>query len=251
MSRFVKTLQRSLGKALHTHQMIHEGDRVLVGISGGKDSLTLLKLLAERQRYVEPHFTLIAGHIDGGFPGNTPEHKQALVHYCRSLDVPLSIVEKDIAAQALDPKASKNPCFICAHHRRHAMYTMAHEAACNKIAYAHHKDDIIETLLLNILYGRRIEAMHPVQEIFKGSMHIIRPLAYADESLIHRYAEAMQLPTWPKICPADGKTRRERIKKLIRDLQSLERHANIRENIFKSMQHVHIDTESAVGGPRR
>jgi len=231
--------------------MIEEGDRVLVGVSGGKDSLTLLQLMVERQRYVAPHFDLIAGHIDGGFPGNTPEHLQRLRNHFKTLAVPYHIVKADIAAQALDPKATKNPCFICAHHRRHAIYKLAHETGCNKIAYAHHKDDIIETLLLNILYGRRIEAMHPVQEVFNGRMHIIRPLAYADESLIKRYAVEMQLPTWPKICPADGKTRRERVKKLIREIQSQEPHANIRENIFKSLQHVHIDPTSTTGGARR
>ncbi|MCK5148737.1 tRNA 2-thiocytidine(32) synthetase TtcA [bacterium] len=251
MGNTVKTIQRILGKALRTHKMIQEGDRVLIGVSGGKDSLALLQLMVERQRYVKPHFTLIAGHIDGGFPGSSPQNLRSLRQHFEDLGIESHIIKKNIAEQALDPNATKNPCFICSHHRRHAIYKLAHDTNCTKIAYAHHKDDIIETLLLNIFYGRKIEAMHPVQEVFRGSMHIIRPLAYADESLIRQYARKMMFPIWPKICPADGKTRRERIKKLIRDLQIEEKNANIKENIFKSLQHVHLDPQSLVGGARR
>ena len=231
--------------------MITHGDRVLVGVSGGADSLTLLSLMAERQRHVPPPFVLVAAHIDGGFPGSDPQNLVRLESHFQSLDVPYRIIKAPIAQKALDPQATKNPCFICAHERRRAIYHLAHELGCNKIAYAHHKDDIIETLLLNILYGRRVEAMHPVQEVFGGSMHIIRPLALTDEWQVKAYAREQALPTWPKVCPIDGNSRRQKIKELIRTLQAGEKNANIRENIFKAMHHVNLDMNRPGGSTRR
>ena len=115
------------------------------------------------------------------------------------------------------------------------------EENCNKIAYGHHKDDMIETLLLNILFGRKIEGMNPVQEIFKGNLRIIRPFTYIDECLLKQFAYEADLPVLSRNCPVDEYSRRDKIKKIIRDLQREEMNANIRENIFKSFYHVNMD----------
>ncbi|HEX9934852.1 MAG TPA: ATP-binding protein, partial [bacterium] len=158
-----------------------------------------------------------------------------------TLGVPHCFVHTEIARSALDEQARKNPCFICSMYRRREIYRIAHAEKCNKIAYGHHQDDIVETLLINILYGRKIGAMNPVQEVFKGQMHIIRPFVYVEEELLKKYALEAGLPVLPRRCPVDGGTRRQKIKEMIRSLQKDEPHANIRKNIFKALQHVEMD----------
>ena len=227
-------------KAILDYAMIKSGDRILVGVSGGPDSLTLLKLLHDRFIYVKDDFSLFVLHIDLGFQEAEPKSWFRLELYFQELGVDYRIVHTDISSRALDPRARKNPCFICSLNRRRAVYETAHEQGCNKIAYGHHKDDIVETLLINILYGRKIEAMCPVQEIFRGKMHIIRPLTYVEENLLKKFAQESNLPALPRLCPADGKTRRQRVKEIISSLQRSEKNANIRENIFKSLRHVKI-----------
>ena len=122
-------------------------------------------------------------------------------------------------------------------YRRRKIYETAHREGCNKIAYGHHRDDIIETLLMNMMYGRKIEAMNPVQEVFKGKMHIIRPFVYIEETLLKQFARELKLPILPKLCPEDGSSRRQKIKEIIDHLQSEEKHANIRKNIFRALYH--------------
>jgi len=222
-----------MGKALRLYRMIQEGDRVLVCVSGGVDSWALLQLLLERQRHVHPRFELTAAHIDLGF---NREGSVLVEKMFQDLEVEYRIVPTRIASLAFAPDASKNPCFICAHHRRHAVYKLAHAEGCNKIAYGHHKDDIVETLLINILYGRKIEAIRPVQEVFKGKMHLIRPLALLEEDVIKKYAALTGLEPVPKVCPVDGTSRREKVKRIIRELQMTEKNANIRSNIFRALE---------------
>jgi tRNA 2-thiocytidine biosynthesis protein TtcA len=231
-------------KAILDHAMIESGDRILVGVSGGPDSLALLKLLHERLVYVKNDFSIFVLHIDLGFEEAKPKSWSRLESYFQKLDVEYRIVHTDIASRALDPAARKNPCFICSLQRRRAVYETAHEQGCNKIAYGHHKDDIVETLLINILYGRKIEAMCPVQEIFRGKMHIIRPLTYVEENLLKKFAGEADLPVLPRLCPADGNTRRQCVKEIISGLQGSEKNANIRENIFKSLHHVKITSDA-------
>lgn len=228
-------------KAIQEYRMIEDGDRILIGVSGGPDSLSLLRLMLGRQKYGREKCDLIVGHIDLGFRQKKPTNRSRLESYFQSLDVDYRIVQTDISEHALAPDAKKNPCFICAIQRRRKTYELAHREHCNKIAYGHHKDDIVETLLINILFGRKIEAMNPVQEVFKGRMHIVRPLAYVEEELLKKFAKEQSFPKLPRLCPADGKTRRQKVKEIIATLQDTEKKANIRENIFKALSHVNID----------
>ena len=240
ITRLHKMLRSRMEKAVREYDMIRTGDRILVGVSGGPDSLSLLHLLLERCRLFDSDFSLVALHVDLGFDHVSPPVWRILEDHFRKLSLEYRIVHTQISKEALAPDAKKNPCFICAHHRRHNVYKTAHQTVCNKIAYGHHKDDIVETLLLNILFGRKIEAMNPVQEVFRGKMQIIRPLAYVEEELLKKFALESELPQLPRPCPMDGQTRRQRIKEIISRLQDQEKNANIRENIFKSLSHVNI-----------
>ncbi|HDQ45442.1 MAG TPA: hypothetical protein ENN17_08105 [bacterium] len=241
MTRLHRKIRMLTEKAILEYGMIRPGDRILIGVSGGPDSLSLLKIFTDGFVQVQAPFTFLAAHVDPGFQeSGVPNRDRLSAHFGRS-GIESRIVPTEIGRLALDPDAKKNPCFICAHHRRREMYRIAHREACTRIAYAHHKDDIIETLLINILYGREIGSMNPVQPVFRGSMHIIRPFMYVDESMLKDFARESGLPDLPRLCPMDGRTRRQRVKELIAELQKKEKNANIRENIFKSQYRVNID----------
>ncbi len=237
-----KLLRKQMEKAILEYKMIEKGDRVLVGVSGGEDSLTLLQLLAERNSYIDPDFTITAVHIDLGFNKNKG-YWDTLEHFFKDTDVEYQIIPTQINKIAFASEATKNPCFICSHYRRKKIYETAHQLGCNKIAYGHHKDDIIETLLMNILYSRKIESMSPVQEVFKGNIYIIRPLTYVYEHMIEKFSKENKFPVLKSGCPVDGYTRRDTIKAIIKELQKKEKKANIKENIFKSLRHVNISFE--------
>jgi len=241
MTRLHKTIRKRMDKAIVDFGLIEDGDKILIGVSGGPDSLSLLHLLREKQLFGENSFSLAVAHVELGFGEKGKPSWQILKDHVENLGLDLHIVHTTIKDIMLDPNARKSPCFICSHNRRRKIYEVAHKIKCNKIAYGHHKDDIIETLLINILYGRKIEAMHPMQEVFQGAMHIIRPLTYVDEEMLKKFAKESALPDLPRLCPLDGNTRRQKIKELIAQLQETEKYANIRENIFKSLFHINMN----------
>lgn len=236
-----RALRKRVEKAIFDFKMIENGDRILIGVSGGSDSLALLKMFHDGLALAPKQFSYIAVHIDMGFEDPSPQLWETLEQHFQSIQVAYKIVHTKIAELALDPNAKKNPCFICAHNRRRKIYEIAHELGCNKIAYGHHKDDIVETLLINILYGRRIEAMSPIQSVFQERMHIIRPFSYIEEELIKQFAAESNLPVAPKLCAMDGNSRRDTVKQMIARIQAQEKNQNIRENIFKSLRHVNMD----------
>ena len=236
-----RTIRKRVEKAIYDFNMIEAGDRILIGVSGGSDSLSLLKMIHDGLALVTKNFSYIVAHIDMGFKSPSPKLWETLETHFQSIGVAYEIIHTNIAKLALDPKAKKNPCFICSHNRRRKIYELAHKLGCNKIAYGHHKDDIVETLLINILYGRRIEAMSPIQEVFQGRMHIIRPFTYVEEELIKKFAGESDLPVAPKLCKMDGNSRRDTVKQMIAQIQAKEKNQNIRENIFKSFRYVNMD----------
>ena len=240
MTRLHKTVASRMERAVQDYRMIQPGERILVGVSGGPDSLSLLKLLSEGLVHA-PRYSVLACHVDLGFEEPEPRGRRTLETHFQSLAVPYRIVRTSIARNALDGNATKNPCFICSMFRRKEIYRVADEEGCRTIAYGHHQDDVVETLLINILYGRRIGTMHPVQEVFQGHLRIIRPFVYVEENLLKRFASASALPVLPRCCPMDGQTRRQRVKELIRTLQRQEPRADIRRNIFRSLYHVSVD----------
>jgi len=230
-------LKKWLEKAVLDFNMIEEGDRVLVGVSGGADSLALLDLLDSPMVFV-PGFSFIAVNIDMGFDQEGKAYNQ-LEKYLQENNYPYVMEKTDIGLVAHSAVNRKNPCFLCSRLRRKRIFEIAAEKGCNKIAFAHHKDDIIETLLINMFYGREISTMMPNQRIFGGKLHIIRPLAYLPEDLVKKYSRERQFPAVKNECPTSENSRRIYIKKLLNELEK--ENKDIRHNIFQAMSHVKPD----------
>jgi tRNA 2-thiocytidine biosynthesis protein TtcA len=235
-----RKLKSVMERGLSDFGMIRPGDRIAVGVSGGPDSLSLLNLLSDGFGFVTSDFSMIAVHIDMGFRQPEPSNRAVLEAHFRSLRIEYRIEETRIAEELFSGRLRKNPCFVCSLLRRKRLYEIADREGCNKIAYGHHQDDIIETFLLNVLYGRKIGTMYPVQPIFQNRLTLIRPFVYIEESRLKRFAVESGLPALPRLCPMDGNSRRAAVKEMIRSLQGTERHANLRKNIFKSLYHVEL-----------
>lgn len=228
-----KSLNRAVGKALHDYDMIRDADRILVGLSGGPDSLTLLWMLAERRARIRVAYDLSAAYIDPGFGGGSAE---AMRPFCDRLGVHLRAEVTDFGVVSHGPLNRENPCFLCARLRRKRLFEIAAELGCRTLALGHNRDDVIETLFLNICYAGEISTMRPAQDLFKGRFRLIRPLAYADEALIRRFAREQALPVSPNPCPSAGRSRRAEIKDLLQQLYRSNR--KIKGNIFRAMRHV-------------
>ncbi len=230
-------LKKWLEKAVMDHSMIEEGDRVLIGVSGGMDSLALLDLLNTPMVYV-PRFSILAVNIDPGFDRTYRDYDLLASHLAEGGYS--CIMEKtDIGPLSHSDYNRKNPCFLCSRLRRKRIFEIAAEEKCNKIAIAHHKDDIIETLLINLFFGREISTMMPKQSIFGGKLHIIRPLAYIGEELVKKYGKEQGFPAIENKCPTSKTSRRVYIKNLLRELEK--ENKDIRENIYKALKHVKMD----------
>lgn len=231
-----KNINRVLGKALHDYDMIREGDRIAVGLSGGADSLTLLWMLNERRPRIRVRYELHAVYVDPGFGGGAAE---ALAPFCERLGVPLHVEWTDYGLQGHSPANRENPCFLCARLRRKRLFELAAELGCGVLALGHNKDDLIETLFLNMCYAGEIGTMKPGQELFQGRFRLIRPLAYAESGLIRRFARELQLPVTANPCPSADRSRRAEIKTLLNDLYR--RNRKIKGNLFRAMRHVRTD----------
>jgi tRNA 2-thiocytidine biosynthesis protein TtcA len=228
---------RSLtGKAIHRYGMIEDGDRILVGVSGGKDSLTLLTLLHERRKRVPIHYDVIPVYINLGFDS---DQERVLRDLFEERGLSYHIEQTQIGRKAHSAENLENPCFLCSWERRKQIFHLAPRLGCNKIALGHHKDDIIETFLLNIFYSAKISTMLPVQTLFKGKITIIRPLALIEEKKIERFAQEKGLPVGPSGCPSSGKTKRNEIKGFIENLEKGNR--KVKGNIFRSLSNVKLD----------
>ena len=225
-----------MGKAIHRYDLIQEGDRILVGVSGGKDSLTLLTLLSERAKRVPIHYDLLAVHVDLGFESSGAD---MLKEFFEAKKIAYHIEPTRIAELANGPENRENPCFLCSWERRKRVFSLAQAFGCNKVAFGHHKDDIIETLLLNIFYSAEISTMLPVQPLFHGKITLIRPLALLEERKIERFAREMGLPFGASGCPSSGKTKRKVVKDLIEALSKKDR--RLKGNIFRSLSNIKLD----------
>jgi tRNA 2-thiocytidine biosynthesis protein TtcA len=236
-TRLFLHLKKWLEKAVMDYGMISAGDRVLVGVSGGMDSLSLLDLLNTPMVYVPP-FSLIAVNIDCGFDTGY-EGYDTLEGYLREGGYDYVLEKTDIGPLSHSDYNRKNPCFLCSRLRRKRIFEIAAAKGCNKVAFAHHRDDIIETLLINLFYGREISTMVPKQTIFGGELNIIRPLAYIREDLVKKYAKEREFPSIENGCPTSRVSRRRYVKDLLNELER--ENPQIRENIWKAMVHVKPD----------
>jgi tRNA 2-thiocytidine biosynthesis protein TtcA len=231
-----KTINRMVGKAIHRYKMISEGDRILVGLSGGKDSLTLMWIMKERLQRIPIDYDLFAVYIDPGFAGGFSE---SLATYCKQSGYNLRVEHTDYGLKAHSPENRENPCFLCSWRRRKRMFEIADELGCNKVALGHHKDDIIETLFMNICYAGEISTMKPAQTFFKGLFTVIRPLALVDENTTKRFARELDFPKLVNPCPSSSHSKRREIKKMLDQLY--QDNKKVKGNIFRAMRHVNKD----------
>ncbi len=228
-----KSLNRDVGKAIHRYDMISNGDRILVGVSGGRDSLTLLWVLAERLLRIPISYELIAVYLDPGFDGGYAED---LSRWTEKIGVNLRVESTDYGVLANSDVNLENPCFLCSRLRRKRMFEIADELACNKLALGHHKDDIIETFFLNVCYAGTISTMRPVQSMFGGRFTIIRPLAFVDEPRIKRFSAQNGFPGFINPCPYAKVSQRQALKTFLAGLYRTNR--KIKGNIFRSLSRV-------------
>lgn len=230
-------LKKWMEIAVMDYEMISAGDRVLVGVSGGMDSMALLSLLGTSMVHV-PSFSILAVHIDPGFD-KQGIGVEILSNWLKEGGHDFVVDRSDIGPVAHSEFNRKNPCFLCSRLRRKRIFEIAEQEGCNKIAFAHHRDDIIETLMINLFYGREISAMLPDQPVFEGRLHIIRPLAYLREALVKKYAVEQGLPVIENLCPTSPVSRRRYIKELLDRLET--DNPEIRDNIWKAMGHIKPD----------
>eukprot|EP01022_Parablepharisma_sp_SALTPOND_P021470 TRINITY_DN4255_c0_g1_i8.p2 TRINITY_DN4255_c0_g1~~TRINITY_DN4255_c0_g1_i8.p2 ORF type:complete len:293 (-),score=87.36 TRINITY_DN4255_c0_g1_i8:56-934(-) len=221
------------GKAVHGWSMIHDQDRVAIGLSGGKDSLALTWLLAERLRRVPIEYKLIAFHVEMGF--HATDHA-ALRQFCEGLGVEFRLIETDYGPRAHTPEnREKSPCFFCALKRRQRLFMAAGEHQCHKLALAHHQDDIFETFLMNLFYSGNLSSMLPVQPLFRGELVLVRPLSLMSAEVTRRFCALKELPVQPPCCPSAGNSRRGRIRELLNQLHR--ENKKLRPNLWHALTH--------------
>lgn len=215
---FMTTQQMLSGlrRGITDFSMIRSGDKIAVGLSGGKDSVTLLKLLAAYRRFSPEPFDLIAITVDLKFKDN-PNDFSPLVAFCKELDVPYFIEETDIGEVVFDVRKEENPCSLCAKMRKGALNAVALREGCNKIALGHHADDFIETMLLSLFYEGRLSTCAPKVYLDRTKLTFIRPMVYLEERDIISYAK--DLPVCKSCCPANKKTKREYVKDVINNIK--------------------------------
>ena len=224
-------------RAVDDYGMIKPGDKIAVGVSAGKDSLTLLCAMAWLRRFYPVPFELIAITVDMGFEGGTDF--TPIADLCRRLDVPYKVIPSDIAKIIFDIRKEPNPCSLCAKLRRGALNNASKAEGCTTVALGHHFDDAVETFMLNLFYEGRLGCFQPVTYLSRVGLHVIRPLLYAPEKEVRAFAKEENLPVVPSSCPADEKTEREAMKQL---LAALERdNKGLRHRIFGAMQRAEID----------
>ncbi len=226
-------LQRLLSllrQAIDQYQMIEHGDHIAIGISGGKDSLTLLYGLSQLQKFYPKHFTLSAITVDMGLDTMNLEPVKTL---CADFNVPYEIISTEIGKILFEARNEANPCSLCAKMRKGALNQKALELGCNKIAYAHHKDDLIETALMSLLYEGRFYAFPPVTHLDRTDLTVIRPLMLVSEADVKGFKNKYQLPVCKNPCPMDGHTHRKYVKNLIRTLNTDS--PGVRERLFHAV----------------
>lgn len=226
-------MQKLIGlvrRCVEDYHMIEAGDRIGVGVSGGKDSLALLVFLAELKKYFPAPFYLEAITIDMGLGMDY----SGIEKLCQALDVPFTLVKTEIAPIIFDHRKEKNPCSMCAKMRRGALNQTLLEHNLNKLALGHHYDDAVETFLMSLLFEGRISCFQPVTDLDRTGIIQIRPMLYIHEKTVDSFAARQDLPILENRCPVDKTTKRTEIKNLIYDLSAT--YPDLKERIFGAMQ---------------
>jgi len=223
-------LIKRINKANRDFDLIADGDRIAVAVSGGKDSLTLLELLHGRRRSVPAKYGLVPVHIVSDWRCTDFDHRAWLEQHFQSLGLEYAFREITIMGDA----EAEPGCFWCAWNRRKALFQTAHELGCNKVAFGHHADDIAQTTLLNLFYQGRLETMEPKVEFFDGVITVIRPLAYVPEKEIVRFAQVAGFPLETATCPHAATSRRTRMAQILRQIEADCPRARV--NLFRAVR---------------
>lgn len=234
-------MQRILGQvraAVERYQMIEKGDRIAVGVSGGKDSLVLLCALAQLRSFYPEPFELTAVTVDPGF-GGEPADYSSIEELCRRLRVRYQIRRSSLSKIIFEERQEKNPCSLCARMRRGMLHNMAKENGCNKIALGHHFDDAVETFFLNLFYGGKLGCFSPKSYLSRKELTLIRPMIFCEEAQLRSAANRNRLPIVKSRCPADGDTSRQEIKELLKTLEKT--YPDLKAKVMGAMQRADLD----------
>lgn len=224
--------------AIEKYGMIEEGDKIAVGVSGGKDSLALLCGLAELRNYLPQRFELAALTADPCFGGQKTVYT-SVEELCRRLRVPYYVRRTQLGTIIFEERQEKNPCSLCARMRRGILHTMAKEAGCNKIALGHHYDDAVETFIMNLFYGGHIGCFSPKSYLSRKELWLIRPMVFCEERLVANTAARLHLPVVKSKCPADGNTAREEMKHFL--VQAEKQFPDLKAKVLGAMERSGVD----------
>lgn len=230
-----KVLSR-VRKAVTDYNMISDGDKIAVGVSGGKDSQLLLVALNELKKFFPAKFEIVAVTINLGFESFDVKK---LTDFYRNLGVEYHIEDTQIGRVVFDIRNEKSPCSLCSNMKRGAFYRAARTLGCNKAAFAHHMDDVLETFLMSLIYEGRIHTFSPVTYLDRSGITLIRPLVYTEEKMVKACIKSLGLEPISSGCPADGNTKRHRMKELVRELSQENRH--FKASFFGAIQRSGID----------
>ena len=241
-------MQKMMGlvrRCVEDYNMISPGDRIAVGVSGGKDSLVLLQVLAGLREYSDKPFTLEAITIDMGLGMDF----SPIASFCEKLGVPYILIPTQIGPIIFDHRKEKNPCSMCAKMRRGALNQAIVDRGIRKIALGHHYDDAVETFVMSLIYEGRISCFQPVTDLDRTGVIQIRPMLYVHEKTVENFANRMELPVLTNRCPVDKHTKREEIKKLVYTLS--ETYPDLKERIFGAMQRLPLPEWAPQGRYKR
>ena len=233
-------MQKLMGymrRAIVDYNMISQGDRVAVGLSGGKDSVALLVGLAGLRRFLGVDFSLTAVTLDMGF-SDALQDTEPLARLCDSLDVLYRVVRTNIGKVVFDTRCEKNPCSLCTRMRRGALHEQCQLLGCNKLALGHHMDDALETFVMNLTIEGRIGCFQPVSYLSRRDLTMIRPMVYVPERDVRRAVKSQALPFAKNSCPIDGKTERQKVKEFLQMLEKAR--PGIKNRMYSAMRNAHI-----------
>ncbi len=231
----MKRITSCVRKAVETYDMIQEGDKVAVGISGGKDSLVLLGALANLSRYYPKKFSVVGLTLDMGYDADYSKIKE----YCNHFGVEHLVKKTNIKEVIFDYRKEENPCSLCAKMRRGALNDFAIENGCNRVALGHHNDDVLETFMLSLLYEGRINCFSPVTYLDRTGIYSIRPLIYVKERDIKGVVNRCNVPVLKSSCPVDGVTKRQEVKEIIKNLDKTV-NPGMKQRIFTAISNSEI-----------
>ena len=232
-------MQKILGymrKAIENYNMIEDGDKIAVALSGGKDSITMLMGFKNLQRFYPKKFDIVAVTINPGFEGFDLD---LLRNLCNDIDVPLIIEDGHMKEIVFDIRDEKNPCSLCANIRRGMLNSIAIREGCNKIAVGHNEDDVLETFLMNLFYAGSINTFAPISYMDRSKITLIRPLIYAPESYIRSFVKKNNITVMPKACPMDGYSKREDMKEFLFKMQKEIPH--VRANLYGAIKRNNVN----------